>query len=115
MSVVIFLLWISKYTFQTYLHQRYFNSIKPFKEFGAEDILVTSFDSWKYDYEKNKDKWKFALDKYYYMKKDGMYFPYRKFKHKCKDTIKVVKFLTKKDYRKFIRYYNKNIKGNRNG
>lgn len=105
------LLRISNDVFHTYLRQRYFDSIKHAQPFGAENIIITSFDSWKYNYESCPEGWKFVKDNYLYRPKDCMYFPYKKFSEKYKSIVKVVKFLTKKDYKKFVRYYKKNIEG----
>ncbi len=103
------MLFISDETFDKYLKQRYFDNIYPWRVFGAEDIILTSFDSWKYNYEQNPNAWYFVVDDYFYASHNYMYFPYMKTEEKYTNSYKIVKFLTKKDYKKFFRYYRKHI------
>ena len=97
-------------TFSKYLKQRYISNIDYWSVLHANNIIVTSFNSWKYNYELNPDKWHFVKDEYFYCPKDNIYFPYTIVREKYTDVKKVIKFLTKKDYKKFFRYYNKFIK-----
>lgn len=101
---------IKKETFSKYLKQRYFSNIDYLSELHANNIIVTSFDSWKYNYELNPNKWSFIKDENLYTSKDNIYFPYTIVREKYTDVKKVIKFLTKKDYKKFFRYYNKFVK-----
>ena len=61
---------IKKETFSKYLKQRYFSNIDYLSELHANNIIVTSFDSWKYNYELNPNKWSFIKDENLYTSKD---------------------------------------------
>lgn len=103
------MLFISNETFNKYLKQRYFDNIYPFQTFSAKDIILTSFSSWKRNYELNPNAWEFIPDRFSYSNKNHIYFPYKAYKVHHEDIHKVVKFLTKRDYKKFFRYYKRHI------
>ena len=107
---------ISTYTFNKYLEQRYIDNFENFYRcFDNKDITFLTFNRWKVFYEADPDNWKFHHDTYTFNKNENIYFPYYLYIEDGGNKYKLIKFPTKREYKKFYRFYKKNIEHNLDG
>ena len=102
---------INKKDFHTYINQAYFNGIGYGKHLSDEYITFITFEKWKVFYEADPDNWAFYQDNYYHNDKDVI-FPFYTYIENSGNEYRVIKFPTIREYRKFFRFYKKNIKNN---
>lgn len=108
---------ISTYTFNKYLSQTYIDDFEDTygRVFENKDITFLTFNKWKVLYEADPDNWKFHYDDYSFNKNDNIYFPYYLYVENGGNSYRLIKFPSKREYKKFYRFYKKNIKDNLNG
>ena len=108
---------ISTYIFNKYLDISYIDDFEDgFGEaFKSKDITFLTFDKWKIFYEADPDSWKFHHDTYEFASSDNIYFPYYLYIKDGRNTYRLIKFPNKREYKKFYRFYKKNIEDNLDG
>ena len=108
---------ISNYTFNKYLSQTYIDNFEGTlgRAFKNKDITFLTFNRWKVFYEADPDNWKFYHDDYSFNRNDNIYFPYYFYIENGGNNYRLIKFPTKREYKKFYRFYRKNIEHNLDG
>lgn len=108
---------ISTYTFNKYLSQTYIDNFEGTlgRAFKNKDITFLTFNKWKVFYEADPDNWKFYHDDYSFNRNDNIYFPYYFYVENGGNSYRLIKFPTKREYKKFYRFYRKSIEHNLDG
>ena len=108
---------ISTYTFNKYLSQTYIDDFEGTlgRAFKNKDITFLTFNKWKVFYEADPDNWKFHHDDYAFNRNDNIYFPYYLYVENGRNSYRLIKFPTKREYKKFYRFYRKSIEHNLDG
>jgi hypothetical protein len=108
---------ISTYTFNKYLSQTYIDDFEGTlgRAFKNKDITFLTFNKWKVFYEADPDNWKFHHDDYAFNRNDCIYFPYYIYVENGGNSYRLIKFPTKREYKKFYRFYRKSIEHNLDG
>lgn len=108
---------ISTYTFNKYLTQTYIDNFEGTfgTAFKNKDITFLTFDKWEVFYEADPDNWKFHHDTYAFHRDENIYFPYYFYIENGGNAYRLIKFPTKREYKKFYRFYKKNIEHNLDG
>ncbi len=97
---------IIRFDFNKYINQHYFDRIGRGIYLKDEYITYLTFEQWKTFYNADSENWDFYHDVFHYTSKQNVYFPY--YKHDNK--YRVIIFPTKKEYKKFYKFFVKNIK-----
>lgn len=102
---------ISTYAFNKYLTQSYIDDFEGSfgKAFCSKDITFLTFDKWKVFYEADPDNWKFHHDTYAFVPSANIYYPYYLYIKDGGNAYRLIKFPNKREYKKFYRFYKKNI------
>ncbi len=102
---------ISTYVFNKYLNQSYIDNFEDDfgKAFKDKDITFLTFDKWKVFYEADPDSWKFHHDTYEFVSSANIYYPYYLYIKDGRNAYRLIKFPNKREYKKFYRFYKKNI------
>lgn len=108
---------LSTYTFNKYLTETYIDDFEGTfgRAFKDKDITFLTFDKWKVFYEADPDNWKFHHDTYAFHRSEHIYFPYYLYIEDGGNKYRLIKFPTKKEYKKFYRFYRKSIEHNLDG
>lgn len=108
---------ISTYTFNKYLSQTYIDNFEGTlgRAFKNKDITFLTFNRWKVFYEADPDNWKFYHDDYSFNRNDNIYFPYYFYVENGGNSYRLIKFPTKREYKKFYKFYRKSIEHNLDG
>ena len=108
---------ISTYKFNKYLSQTYIDDFEGIlgRAFKNKDITFLTFNKWKAFYEADPDNWKFHHDDYEFNSNDNIYFPYYFYVENGENSYRLIKFPTKREYKKFYRFYRKSIEHNLDG
>ena len=102
---------ISTHVFNDYLTQSYIDDFEDSfgKVFKDKDITFLTFDKWKVFYEADPDNWKFHHDTYAFAPSANIYYPYYLYIKDGGNAYRLIKFSNKREYKKFYRFYKKNI------
>jgi hypothetical protein len=109
---------ISTYVFNKYLNQSYIDNFESDwhgEVFKDKDITFLTFDKWKIFYEADPDSWKFHHDTYEFVSSANIYYPYYLYIKDGRNAYRIIKFPNKREYKKFYRFYKKNIEDNLDG
>lgn len=108
---------ISTYVFNKYLTQSYIDNFEGSfgKAFCSKDITFLTFDKWKVFYEADPDNWKFHHDTHEFVSSANIYYPYYLYIKDGGNAYRLIKFPNKREYKKFYRFYKKNIEHNLDG
>ena len=100
---------IKKEIFDRYLGQKYFDGIGHGRLLDDDEITFLTFDKWKVFYDADPDNWNFFADKYKYSSSDNICFPYYLYIRDGGNAYRLIKFPTRKEYKRFFRFYKRQI------
>ena len=100
---------INKEIFDRYLGQKYFDGIGHGRLLDDDEITFLTFDKWKVFYDADPDNWNFFADKYKYASSDNICFPYYLYIRDGRNAYRLIKFPTRKEYKRFFRFYKRQI------